>query len=139
MGLDLYIEAAPKHDSPEDEWVELAYGRKTWSIAHFFERRCVATEGDWEYRVTRSDWNSFIRYFRDWDLERIKKVLDFDDDYEDVTEADLDYLIEFVTNLGEPGLGYDWDARAMIRWYEANAAVQEAFNKDWYVRLIKSY
>lgn len=138
MGLDLVLETAPRHDSPEEDWIELAYGRKTWSIAHFFERRCIATDGDWEYRVTRADWNAYVKYIQDWNLERIKKVLDFDN-YDNVTEADLDYLMEFVSNLGEPVLGYDWDARAMIEWYEANKVVQEAFNNDWYVRLIKSY
>ena len=126
-------------------WDELAYGRKTWGIANFFRRRCEQYQDfDEVYTVTEEDWDAFIKYFDKFDLNRIDRILtemwELDDMY-DYNSRDYSYLERFVEDLSDeqPYLGYEWDARAMLRWYEANDTVKKAFANGQEVRLIASY
>jgi len=126
-------------------WEELAYGRKTWGIANFFRGRCDKYQDfDEVYTVTEDVWDEFIKYFKDYDLNKINRILDeiwdCGEDY-DYNSKDYHYLQNFVDDLNyeTPYLGYEWDARAMLRWYDANDAVKEAFANGQEVRLIASY
>ena len=152
MGLDLILYKHTKDDMTweEEQAAELAYGRKTWSIADFFRRRCQALEGDWYYKVTKADWNEFID-----SLEKLndpvfrQKVEDFIDLY-DTTEIwnekldKLYYELEewydgAVNNDDSYQLGFDWELRAVLNWFDANEEVQQAFKDGEDIRLVVSY
>lgn len=152
MGLDLILYKHTKDDMTweEEQIAELAYGRKTWSIAEFFRRRCQALEGDWYYEVTKADWDEFID-----SLEKLndpafrQKVEDFIELYDttEVWNEKLDKLYNelekwydgAVDNDSGYTLGFDWELRAVLNWFDANEEVQQAFKNGIDVRLIVSY
>lgn len=142
MGLDLILEKADRTqvNKMDADWHELAYGRKTWGIANYLAFRCQAIERDWLYKVTPEAWDAFMAYFEDWDIPRIKEILDeMDSDPSTFDPDNFLYLEEFVDGMGRGHLGVEWDANVMIRWYEADPEVRKAFENDDYVRLMLSY
>lgn len=148
MGLDLILKhrkrnwTAPESIdeysrwSEENGWEELAYGRKTWGIYSYFKWICRPID-NCIYAVTASDWQFFIDYFKDWDIGRIRKILDNIDSI--YNEDDDLYLTNFVEGMGDGQLGIDWDASTMLEWYDANETVQKAFTDRDEVVLIASY
>lgn len=152
MGLDLILYKYTKDNMALEEELdaELAYGRKTWSIADFFRERCKCLDWDWYYQVTKADWDEFID-----SLEKLndpafrQKVEDFIELY-DTTEVWNDKLEKLYNELEEwysgavnndtgYQLGFDWELRAVLDWFDANEEVQQAFKDGIDVRLIVSY
>ena len=156
MGLDLilYKNTKPLEEMTleEEQEVELAYGRKTWAIADFFHRRCEAIEGDWEYRMTKADWDDFMEAVgKLGDPEfraKAEEIVDYEWNVpdEDWDEAHMDVYDE-VSRWLDTALGVDWgyqlgmawELAAVIRWYDADAEVQKAFEEGEELILIKSY
>ena len=152
MGLDLILYKHTKDDMTLEEELdsELAYGRKTWSIAVFFRARCQCLDWDWYYRVTKADWDEFID-----SLEKLndpafrQKVEDFIELYDttEVWDEKLDKLYneleEWYDRAVNNGIGYQlgfgWELRAVLNWFDANEEVQQAFKDGIDVRLIVSY
>lgn len=152
MGLDLILYKYTKDNMALEEELdaELAYGRKTWSIADFFRKRCQCLDWDWYYKVTKADWDEFID-----SLEKLndpafrQKVEDFIELY-DTTEVWNDKLEKLSNELEEwysgavnndagYQLGFDWELSAVLNWFDANEEVQQAFKDGIDVRLIVSY
>ena len=154
MGLDLILY---KTDRPLNEmsWEELekarlAYGRKTWGIADFFHNRCEAIEGDWEYKVTKQDWDEFIDSVSDLGDPEFRAKVDAIVDYDYSGEDPAVEIEELYKEVGEwldnafngdgwYQLGLAWELAAVCRWYEADAEVQKAFEEGKELILIKSY
>lgn len=163
MGLDLILYKKDKNKNIEDMSMEeeldseLAYGRKTWAIANFFRRRCKTVDR-WEYVVTKRDWDAFIKNlddlnnpsFRDkidnyinvihnYECNELKltleKVEDIMSSYNEL-ESWLDMALE---NDNGYTLGLDWELRTVLRWFDANEEIQQAFKDGMDVRLIVSY
>ena len=162
MGLDLilYKRTKPIYKMSIEEELdnELAYGRKTWAIADFFSSRCEAVnpDNDYEFIVTKQDWNEFIdgltklndSAFRG----KVEKYISLSDDFDlgevdDETyqhflkdENDLEsWLDKALDNDSSYHLGLAWELAAVLRWFDADSQVQEAFESGVEVRLIQSY
>lgn len=154
MGLDLILYRKDKPLSQmtfeEEERAELAYGRKTWAIADFFHHRCEAIDGDWEYKVTKQDWDEFIdsvSALGDPEFRaKVDTLIDYDyfgEDPEEEAEELYREIEEWLDGaLGADGwyqLGLVWELAAVCKWYEADEEVQKAFEDGKEVILIKSY
>lgn len=152
MGLDLILYKYTKDNMALEEELdaELAYGRKTWSIADFFRKRCKCLDWDWYYQVTKADWDEFIDSLSKLNEPEFRqKVEDFIELY-DTTEVWNDKLEKLSNELEEwysgavnndagYQLGFDWELRAVLDWFDANEEVQQAFKDGIDVRLIVSY
>ena len=154
MGLDLILYKHIKDNMTweEEQAAELAYGRKTWSIAEFFQRRCESLEGDWYYKVRETDWNEFIDSLGKLNepefRKRVEKCINR---YENIDEDELDeeFWKEYdtieewydgaVDNDSGYTLGFDWELRAVLNWFDADAEVRKAFADGEDIRLIVSY
>ena len=154
MGLDLILYKHIKDNMTweEEQAAELAYGRKTWSIAEFFQRRCESLEGDWYYKVRETDWNEFIDSLGKLNepefRKRVEKCINR---YENIDEDELDeeFWKEYdtieewydgaVNNDSGYTLGFDWEMEAVLRWFDADANVRQAFKDGADIRLIVSY
>lgn len=154
MGLDLILYKHIKDNMTweEEQAAELAYGRKTWSIAEFFQRRCESLEGDWYYKVRETDWNEFIDSLGKLNepefRKRVEKCINR---YENIDEDELDeeFWKEYdtieewydgaVDNDSGYTLGFDWELRAVLNWFDADAEVHKAFADGEDIRLIVSY
>ena len=152
MGLDLvlYKKTKPIAElSIEEEFNnELAYGRKTWAIADFFAQRCTALEGDYIYNVLEEDWDAFMKaldMLNDIGFRLIVEMY-IDDCFndnealEDIVERELeDWLNKALDNDCYYQLGLDWELAAVLRWFDADESVREAFEDGYTVELLKSY
>lgn len=162
MGLDLilYKRTKPvmKMSLEEELDSELAYGRKTWAIADFFTSRCEAVypDSDFEFIVTKQDWNEFMDSLTKLNDSafrgKVEKYISLSNDFnlgevDNETyqhflkdEEDLEsWLDEALNNDSSYQLGLDWELAAVLRWFDADPQVQEAFESGVEVRLIKSY
>lgn len=149
MGLDLILESKNKKYYGDDDWHELAYGRKTWDIADFFRDRNEPIEDDWLYYVTRESWDAFIavvnRYATDpVFLNAFNHIKHYNDSETGAEPTEAEYnqlhaLLEDITPEWYAQLGVEWETRAIIRWYNANPIVQDAFNRNDEIRLVVSY
>lgn len=156
MGLDLFLYKHTKDNMTLEEELDtgLAYGRKTWSIAEFFRRRCKCLDWDWYYEVTKADWDEFIDSLEKLNepefRERVEKFINRYENIEtDEDKADEEFWKEYntieewysgaVNNDAGYTLGFDWELRAVLRWFDANEEVQQAFKDGVDVRLIVSY
>ena len=159
MGLDLilYKKIKPIQEMTfeEQQSSQLAYGRKTWSIADFFTRRCKEIEDDYLYEVTKEDWDTFMKTFNrleDPDFRQgveafIKFWLIADSDDEDCEEYKRAYKILrswFVETINYNykylfPLGFEWELMTLLSWYNANEKVQQAFADGYTVELVQSY
>lgn len=145
MGLDLILYKKTKdieEMSMEEELdSELAYGRKTWALAGFFMN--MTEEDTNSFRITKTDWNTFIDSFEPFfKSEDICNLIREYSSTEDVTGKIYD-LIEYIMNTGfgkyeTYTLGADWEARAVLEWYEADREVRDAF-EEGEVWIIASY
>ena len=142
MGLDLILKSRNKEYYGNDDWHELAYGRKTWTIADFFRDRNEAIDGDWCYHVTRESWDEFIGIIATYatNPDFLAALKRYNEGKEE--NGDFDILSAPGERLSGDGwfqLGPEWEAAAIMRWYNANFEVQEAFNRGDEIRLIVSY
>ena len=159
MGLDLVlVKRLKNYDrysmSIEEEFdSELAYGRKTWAIADFFSKRCEAIEGDYLYKVKEEEWREFID-----SLERLH-----DSDFREKVELFCSYNLDLELNVDQVKyhwhlyneledwldaalgndvgyqLGLEWELAAVLRWFDADEEVKQAYKDGYEVELIVSY
>lgn len=150
MGLDLSLYAAPAANDinaiESDNWVELAYGRKTWFIWDYFKnlKSTVVTKDDQILIVSKEAWKSFIEILNQ-NRERISDYVTFKEEEEKVTfaEAQIQDMVfqEWYNETfdGTPTLGYDWDARAMLRWLDADSEVSKYLDDPSYILLLGAW
>lgn len=156
MGLDLILYKKNKNQNIEDISMEeeldseLAYGRKTWAIADFFRRRCTPTHEDCEYIVAEQDWHEFIDSLEELaDVEFRDRLnffleMEYDENVDDeLYEKEYIYFERWLDisldNDVPYTLGLEWELATVMRWYDADDEVQEAFDNDEEIRLIVSY
>lgn len=146
MGLDLILYRKSPSIPEERQWEdELAYGRKTWGIANFFIAKCQPEYECYDFEITKEAWDEFIanitpyfynKHFKDF----IESYSEFEEDATDEVEVLIEQFLDSVLDDGAPyTLGPAWEARALLRWYEADREVQECFKNDIPVGLIVSY
>ena len=150
MGLDLSLYAVPAANDinaiESDNWVELAYGRKTWFIWDYFKnlKSTVVTKDDQILIVSKEAWKSFIEILNQ-NRERISDYVTFKEEEEKVAfaEAQIQDMVfqEWYNETfdGTPTLGYDWDARAMLRWLDADSKVSKYFDDPSYILLLGAW
>lgn len=150
MGLDLSLYAVPAANDinaiESDNWVELAYGRKTWFIWDYFKnlKNTVVTKDDQILIVSKEAWKSFIEILNQ-NRERISDYVTFKEEEEKVAfaEAQIQDMVfqEWYSETfdGTPTLGYDWDARAMLRWLDADSEVSKYLDDPSYILLLGAW
>lgn len=158
MGLDLilYKRIKPIEEMSMEEELnsELAYGRKTWAIANFFSRRCESIQDDYLFKVTKADWDEFmdsLHELNDPDFrEKVEDLIDYEnsnDYYDTPYNEEYEKAYEELENwldraLGDDSgyqLGLTWELAAVLRWFDADSEVREAFKNGDEVVLIQSY
>lgn len=150
MGLDLSLYAAPAANdinvNESDNWVELAYGRKTWFIWDYFKnlKSTVVIKDDQILIVSKEAWKSFIEILNQ-NRERISDYVTFKEEEEEVpfAEAQIQDMVfqEWYDETFDstPTLGYDWDARAMLRWLDADSKVSKYLDNPSYILLLGAW
>lgn len=150
MGLDLSLYAAPAANDinaiESDNWIELAYGRKTWFIWDYFKnlKSTVVTKDDQILVVPKEAWKSFIEILNQ-NRERISDYVVFKEEEEKVpfAEAQIQDMVfqKWYDNTFDvtPTLGYDWDARAMLLWLDADSNVSKYLDDPSYVLLLGAW
>ena len=150
MGLDLSLYAVPAANdinvTESDNWVELAYGRKTWFIWDYFKnlKSTVATKDDQILVIPKEGWKSFIEIL-DQNRERISDYVTFKEEEEKVSfaEAQIQDMVfqEWYNDTFDdtPTLGYDWDARAMLRWLDADFKVSKYLDDPSYILILGAW
>lgn len=154
MGLDLTLYAVPAADDIDvnktDNWIELAYGRKTWFIWDYFKNldSTIMIRDDQVLTIPKEAWESFIGVL-DRNRERIFDYVTFKEK-KDYIAPTKDFLLQEQikdslfqqwyndTFNTTPTLGYEWDARAMLRWLEVNFKVREYLNDPSYILLLEA-
>lgn len=150
MGLDLSLYAVPAANDinaiESDNWVELAYGRKTWFIWDYFKnlKSTIVTKDDQILIVSKEAWKSFIEILNQ-NRERISDYVVFKEEEEKVpfAEAQIQDMVfqEWYDETFDstPTLGYDWDARAMLRWLDADSEVSKYLDDPSYILLLGAW
>lgn len=150
MGLDLSLYAVPAANDINaielDNWVELAYGRKTWFIWYYFKnlKSTVVTKDDQILIVSKEAWKSFIEILNQ-NRERISDYVTFKEEEEKIAFAEpqiQDMVFQEWYNEtfdDTPTLGYDWDARAMLRWLDADSEVSKYLDDPSYILLLGAW
>lgn len=156
MGLDLTLYAVPATDDIDinkiDEWVELAYGRKTWFIWDYFKNldNTTIVRDNQILTIPKEAWKSFIEIL-DRNRERISDYVSIKEEEEaDYISLTKEFLIKAQiketlfqqwyddTFDTTPTLGYEWDARAMLRWLEVDSEVRKYLNDPSYILLLEA-
>ncbi len=157
MGLDLTLYAVPAAVDIDvyktTNWIELAYGRKTWFIWDYFKNldNTVMIRDDQMLIIPKEAWKSFVEIL-DRNRERISDYVSVKEEEEEADYISLtkEFLIkvQIKDNLFQqwyddtfnttPTLGYEWDARAMLRWLEANFKVRRYLNDPSYILLLEA-
>lgn len=150
MGLDLSLYAVPAANdidaTESDNWIELAYGRKTWFIWDYFKnlKSTVATKDDQILVIPKEAWKSFIEILNQ-NRERISDYVTFKEEEEKVAfaEAQIQDMVfqEWYNETFDdtPTLGYDWDARAMLRWLDADFKVSKYLDDPSYILILGAW
>lgn len=150
MGLDLSLYAVPAANdidaTESDNWIELAYGRKTWFIWDYFKnlKSTVATKDDQILIIPKEAWKSFIEILNQ-NRERISDYVTFKEEEEKVAfaEAQIQDMVfqEWYNETFDdtPTLGYDWDARAMLRWLDADFKVSKYLDDPSYILILGAW
>ena len=152
MGLDLSLYAVPAANDinavESDNWVELAYGRKTWFIWYYFKnlKSTVVTKDDQILIVPKEAWKSFIEILNQ-NRERISDYVAFKEKEEEkevsFAEAQIQDMAfqEWYSETFDdiPTIGYDWDARAMLRWLDADSEVSKYLDDPAYILLLGAW
>lgn len=152
MGLDLSLYAVSAANdiniNESDDWIELAYGRKTWFIWHYFKdlKSTIATKDNQILIIPKEAWKSFIEILNQ-NRERISDYVAFKEKEEEeevtFTEAriqDMAFQEWYNKTFNDtPYLGYDWDARAMLRWLDADSKVSKYLDDPSYILLLGAW
>lgn len=151
MGLDLTLYAVPaandiNPNDAVDKWIELAYGRKTWFIWDYFKnlKSTIVTKDDQILIIPKEAWKNFIEILNQ-NRERISDYVTFKEEEKKVSfaEAQIQDMVfqqwyddTFDTT---PTLGYDWDARAMLRWLDADSEVSKYLDDPSYILILGAW
>ena len=150
MGLDLSLYAVPAANdidaTESDNWIELAYGRKTWFIWDYFKnlKSTIVTKDDQILIISKEAWKSFIEIL-DQNRERISDYVTFKEEEKKVScaEAQIQDMVfqEWYNETFDdtPTLGYDWDARAMLRWLDADFKVSKYLDDPSYILILGAW
>lgn len=152
MGLDLSLYAVSAANdiniNESDDWIELAYGRKTWFIWHYFKdlKSTIATKDNQILIIPKEAWKSFIEILNQ-NRERISDYVAFKEKEEEeevtFTEAriqDMAFQEWYNKTFNDtPYLGYDWDAHAMLRWLDADSKVSKYLDDPSYILLLGAW
>lgn len=151
MGLDLTLYAVPaandiNPDDAVDKWIELAYGRKTWFIWDYFKnlKSTVATKDDQILIIPKEAWKSFIEILNQ-NRERISDYVTFKEEEKKVSfaEAQIQDMVfqEWYNETFDtmPTLGYDWGARAMLRWLDVDSEVSKYLDDPSYILILEAW
>lgn len=152
MGLDLSLYAVSAANdiniNKSDDWIELAYGRKTWFIWYYFKnlKSTVVTKDDQILIVSKEAWKSFIEILNR-NRERISDYVAFKEKEEEeevpFAEARMQDMAfqEWYEETFDitPTLGYDWDARAMLRWLDADSEVSKYLDDPSYILILGAW
>lgn len=151
MGLDLTLYAVPaandiNPDDAVDKWIELAYGRKTWFIWDYFKnlKSTVATKDDQILIIPKEAWKSFIEILNQ-NRERISDYVTFKEEEKKVSfaEAQIQDMVfqEWYNETFDdiPTLGYEWDARAMLRWLDVDSEVSKYLDDPSYILILGAW
>ena len=151
MGLDLTLYAVPaandiNPDDARDKWIELAYGRKTWFIWDYFKnlKSTVTTKDDQILIIPKEAWKSFIEILNQ-NRERISDYVAFKEEEKKVSfaEAQIQDMVfqEWYNETFDdtPTLGYDWDARAMLRWLDVDSEVSKYLDDPSYILILGAW
>ena len=151
MGLDLTLYAVPaandiNPDDAGDKWIELAYGRKTWFIWDYFKnlKSTVATKDDQILIIPKKKKKSFIEILNQ-NRERISDYVTFKEEEKKVSfaEAQIQDMVfqEWYNETFDdiPTLGYDWDARAMLRWLDVDSEVSKYLDDPSYILILGAW
>ena len=151
MGLDLTLYAVPaandiNPDDAADKWIELAYGRKTWFIWDYFKnlKSTIATKDDQILIIPKEAWKSFIEILNQ-NRERISDYVTFKEEEKKVSfaEAQIQDMVfqEWYNETFDdiPTLGYDWDARAMLRWLDVDSEVSKYLDDPSYILILGAW
>lgn len=152
MGLDLSLYAVSAANdinvNESDDWIELAYGRKTWFIWHYFKdlKSTIATKDNQILVIPKEAWKSFIEILNQ-NREKISDYVAFKEKEEEeevtFTEAriqDMAFQEWYSETFNDtPYLGYDWDARAMLRWLDADSEISKYLDDPSYILLLGAW
>ena len=151
MGLDLTLYAVPaandiNPDDAVDKWIELAYGRKTWFIWDYFKnlKSTIVTKDDQILIIPKEAWKSFIEILNQ-NRERISDYVTFKEEEKKVSfaEAQIQDMVfqEWYNETFDdiPTLGYDWDARAMLRWLDVDSEVSKYLDDPSYILILGAW
>lgn len=151
MGLDLTLYAVPaandiNPDDAVDKWIELAYGRESWFIWDYFKNldTTVMIKDDQILTIPKEAWESFIGVL-DRNRERISSysALNVDNlSTEELTNARIKEALfqEWYDNTFNiaPTLGYQWDARTMLLWLDADQTVRNILDDPNYIVILEA-
>ena len=158
------IQFTPDWDGTKEykESEELSYGRKTWNIYHVLKDLAAKDNAEGSkydvYWISREAYDSFIELIENalnegCGYKKLKKALEFtdkeaswDDLYEDEDLAKKfrkmhRRIVEFVDTFSDvsPTLGYEWDARALLSWYDDRKKVRAAYSEGKEIYMWASY
>lgn len=151
MGLDFGLVRARKGNDPIwDDDTELAYGRKSWELAEFFNGYGFTKYSE---KLTLEKWNEFIEKLEPIadKLEDIANAFEIaenlPDDYPELVFGDKEKKLIAEYELwykrtwdDEPYLGYDFSTSYMISFWNAKDLVKRLLEGDTYdVYTIASY
>lgn len=135
MGLDLYLYTKATYNRHKAHYVpdeELAYGRKTWSIYNFFRDKACGGNDDWEIELDGNAIQDFLDIVKPYynvllSLSKYYAYKKYDYDTKscnlspELQDAEQRFLVKWKDAGGDNNftLGWDWELRAIIRWYEA--------------------
>lgn len=157
MGLDLVLYKRKKGENPDwdnipfedfEKDYELCYGRKTWSIVNFFQSYCgckrVNPDEDFEYIVTENNWEEFENCVKPYAENKsfrqmLEDYIEEDDPYWEIGDLIEQFVETSMRYDGVCQLGAEWDAHAILNWYDSKEEVRKAFKDGYEVILQLSY
>lgn len=150
MGLDLTLYAASAADDIDvnktANWIELAYGRKTWFIWDYFKNldTTIMIKDDQILTIPKEAWEDFVGVL-DRNRERISSysALNVDNfSAEELAKAQIKealfqewYNDTFNTT---PTLGYQHDAWVMLQWLKADQVVRNILDDPNYIVILEA-
>ena len=117
---------------------------------HYFKNldTTIIVKDDQILTITKEAWKDFIGIL-DRNRERIFDYVTFKEKIEYTMPTEDSLLQERIKDSlfqqwyddtfdTTPTLGYEWDARAMLRWLEANSEVRKYLNDPNYIVILEA-
>lgn len=156
MGLDLSLYAVSAANDinidESDDWIELVYGRKTWFIWHYFKdlKSTIATKDNQILVIPKEAWKSFIEILN----QNREKISDYvtlkEKEDEAIFMKEWNFMEARIQDIAfqewynktfndTPYLRYDWDARTMLQWLDADSEVSKYLDDPSYILLLGAW